>query len=76
AVQRPDRLYAGPDLDAASRGGELHLFSGCALGCTSVPDDADLRRVIEAWPKLLEPVRAGILAMVQSTLDQPEARTR
>jgi hypothetical protein len=26
--------------------------------------DSDLRRVVEAWPTLPEPVKAGILAMI------------
>jgi len=30
------------------------------------PDDPELRRVVAAWPTLPEPVRAGILAMVDA----------
>ena len=30
------------------------------------PLDADLRRLIRAWPTLPEPVRAGIVAMVEA----------
>jgi hypothetical protein len=33
--------------------------------CPPVPADADLRAVVEAWPALAEPIRAGILAMVK-----------
>ena len=31
------------------------------------PPDADLRRVVEAWPELPPAIRAGILAMVQAS---------
>ena len=30
-------------------------------------EDADLRRLVEAWPRLPDPVRAGILAMIDAT---------
>ena len=29
--------------------------------------DADLRRVVEAWPTLPDPVRASIVAMIEAT---------
>ena len=29
--------------------------------------DADLRRLVEAWPTLPDPVRAGIVAMIEAT---------
>jgi len=28
--------------------------------------DGDLRRLVDAWPTLPEPIRAGILAMVKA----------
>jgi len=31
-----------------------------------VPDDAQLARLVEAWPSLPEAVRAGVLAMVEA----------
>ncbi len=37
---------------------------------SSVPGaaaDDDLRRLVEAWPTLPDPVRAGILAMIEAT---------
>jgi hypothetical protein len=34
--------------------------------CPPVPADADLGAVVEAWPNLPEPIRAGILAMVKA----------
>ncbi len=33
------------------------------------PLDADLRRLIDAWPKLPDAIRAGILAMVDAVAD-------
>ena len=36
--------------------------------------DPELARVVAAWPKLPEPVRAGILAMVQAAGKQAENR--
>lgn len=29
-------------------------------------DDPELARVVDAWPRLQEPIRAGILAMVET----------
>ena len=34
------------------------------------PLDDDLRRLMDAWPTLPEPLRAGILAIVKATSDQ------
>ncbi len=33
------------------------------------PLDADLRRLIDAWPELPDAIRAGILAMVDAVAD-------
>ena len=30
-------------------------------------DDLDLRTVVEAWPSLAEPIKSGIMAMVQAS---------
>jgi len=39
--------------------------------CTETdPADADLRRVVEAWPTLPESVRAGIVAMLAAEGDE------
>ena len=32
------------------------------------PIDKDLHRLIEVWPKITEPVRAGVLAMVEAVM--------
>ncbi len=34
-------------------------------GTENPPQDPDLRRVVEAWPTLPAPIRAGIVAMVE-----------
>lgn len=31
------------------------------------PQDPDLRQVVESWPTLPDPVRTGILAMIEAT---------
>ena len=42
----------------------------------STPEDARLAALVDAWPALPEPVRAGIAAMVGASLGQyPEARS-
>jgi hypothetical protein len=37
-----------------------------ALGVENTPVDAQLASVVEVWPKLSEPIKAGILAMIQA----------
>lgn len=37
-----------------------------AVFASSIPIDADLAAVFEAWPTLPEAIKAGILALVQS----------
>ncbi len=32
----------------------------------SIPENAELRRVVDAWPELSEPIRSAILALVQT----------
>jgi len=62
-----------------------HEKTGCSPGCrcdrqclsdavAEWQNDTDLCRVIHAWPRLSEPVRAGILSMVETVLSlQPES---
>ena len=41
-----------------------------ACDTLNAPQDRDLVRVVEAWPELPEPIKAGILAMVRAaTID-------
>ena len=43
--------------------------AGCTPGCTDpIEGDPVLAALVEAWPTLPEPVRAGILAMVQASM--------
>ncbi len=37
-------------------------------GITGVLSDRELREVVLAWPSLSQPVKAGILAMVQASI--------
>ena len=34
--------------------------------------DADLTRIVEAWPALPEPIRASIMAMVEAASGEPD----
>ena len=44
--------------------------SRCTTGCTN-PSDPDLARVIAAWPSLSAPIRAAMLAIIQSAASVP-----
>jgi hypothetical protein len=37
-----------------------------ALGAPMAPLDPDLAAVVDAWPTLPEPIRAGILGMIRT----------
>ncbi|MDA0991881.1 MAG: hypothetical protein O3A51_14165 [Verrucomicrobia bacterium] len=39
---------------------------GAAIDTPKAPGDPDLAAVVEAWPKLPEAIRAGILAMIRA----------
>jgi hypothetical protein len=41
-----------------------------AVPAVTIPDDPDLQLLIEAWPRLPEAVRTGIVSMVRSLLGQ------
>src|SRR4051794_25796744 len=72
----PARHLSAPNgLANRKQGGANHKFqkdfgkASPALavnGQCATPDDPDLAAVIEAWPTLPEPIRAGIVAMVES----------
>jgi len=40
--------------------------AGAAVGSENTPIDPDLAAVVDAWPKLPEAIRAGILAMIRA----------
>lgn len=37
-------------------------------GAGMAPIDADLAAVVKVWPKLAEPIKAGILAMIRAAV--------
>ncbi len=39
---------------------------GAVVGAQTLPNDSDLETIILAWPALPEPVRAGLVAMVEA----------
>jgi hypothetical protein len=39
----------------------------CRPACRNEPEDADLRRIVEAWPDLPEAIRRAVLALIGST---------
>ena len=53
-----------PEENAHSRGSAA---PGAAVGAENTPIDADLQAIIQRWPELPEPVKAGIVAMVCAT---------
>lgn len=52
---------AGETREAGQSGAECG-----ALGAQNAPLDPDLAAVVDAWPKLPEAIKAGILAMVKA----------
>ena len=60
----PTTKVAGKPHDSQSGGAE----SG-AIGAHSTPINPDLQAIIEAWPKLNESTKAGILATVRASRD-------
>ena len=72
-IRTPDvqlgKLETHPVSAAESRvsGGDTASPSSSSSSSTANwPLDDDLRRLIDAWPTLPEPMRAGILAMVEA----------
>lgn len=48
-----------------------HCSENCATpdieaACTGIPDDAELRAVVSAWPTLPEPIRVAVVALVKA----------
>jgi hypothetical protein len=60
---------------AVSKGNQPIPAAGAAKASVAVsppmPADADLHLIVDAWPTLPEPIRAGILAMVKAA--KPES---
>jgi hypothetical protein len=54
---------------SGNSGGRDQSGAECgALGAREAPADPDLAAVVDAWPTLREPIRAGILAMVRAAV--------
>ena len=45
---------------------ELGAAKASVAVCPPITADADLHLIVDAWPALAEPIRAGILAMVKA----------
>jgi hypothetical protein len=45
--------------------------SGCTTGCTN-STDPDLSRLVASWPTLTDPIRAAMLALLQSATATPK----
>ena len=56
--------------NAATRCNQGRTDSDSLSVSSAVQDDADLRRVVTAWPMLPESVQAGIVAMVAALNDR------
>jgi hypothetical protein len=57
------------DTSTSERSTVTHSNSDSSLGAID-SIDADLQRVVEAWPALPEAVKAGIVAMVKAAANQ------
>ncbi len=53
--------------DQTCDGSSVTLTQGPTSSNGRPPLDPDLRRLVQAWPTLPDPVRAGILAMIEAT---------
>jgi hypothetical protein len=61
-----EAMANGGDSEGNPQSGEAGAAKSAVDRCPPVPADADLAAVVEAWPVLPEPIRAGILAMVKA----------
>ena len=68
---RDKDLQAGQNLRAAP-GAARSAAKGDSEPHQSLPDDPNLRAIVDAWPTLPQPVRAGILAMVRAATQSGE----
>jgi hypothetical protein len=60
-----------PGAPNSASGAESRAVGGCGANCgpscACTDQSADLRALAEAWPRLPEAVKAGILAMVKAS---------
>jgi len=47
-----------------------------ALSTNLIPVDSDQQRILDAWPTLPEPLRAGILAMIEAARIEARSKRR
>jgi hypothetical protein len=64
---REDRIRTCAENADNSSGSAPSGAESGALGAPEAPLDPNLAAVVEAWPKLREPIKAGILAMIRAT---------
>jgi len=57
---------ATPEIPGKKAHSENCAAPGAAVGSENTPIDPDLAAVVDAWPKLPEAIRAGILAMIRA----------
>ena len=62
-IRNPDSTPINPEENAHSSEGAAQ---GAAVDAVNISIDSDLTLIIDVWPSLPEPVRAGILAMVKA----------
>jgi hypothetical protein len=65
----PDSPSPGPEQKPAppeGRSSHFHALPGCTQVVPKTTLPADLAQVVEAWGRLPEAIRAGILAMVKA----------
>ena len=65
-LHSPQAPPVGDERPPEIPGETLHSANDCAVACAI---DADLGSIIEAWPKLNESTKAGILATVRASRD-------
>lgn len=65
-------IEPGPKSSGNNGGDDQSGAESGALDAQKVDFPPDLAAVVEAWPKLPEAIRAGILAMVQAAGDGTE----
>ena len=58
-----------PSILKLHSGNDLHpeTPSACCPACRTPAEDADLGRIVEAWPNLPPAIKAGIMALVQAS---------
>jgi len=69
----PDGAEHGPKSSGKQGVGNPSGAECGALGAREAPIDPELVAVVDAWPKLPQAIRAGILAMIRAAGDGARA---